>query len=167
MNIYRQHAFKRSVGWSTWHLQWCTKYRYKVFGTPKYKYLCTVFLLEAAKRHKITILDCEVDSDHVHVIASLPLTMTPSKALDSLKGFTARCLFIEAPELRKIYKRGHLWSPGKFIGSIGHITLEKAKKYLEAHHAKSGVGESPPRSVAEGSPEGRAFRPGRTSILVQ
>ncbi|TAL58391.1 MAG: response regulator transcription factor, partial [Nanoarchaeota archaeon] len=36
------------------------------------------------------------------------------------------------------------WSPGKFVASIGHITLEKAKQYLEAHHAKnpmpSGIG---------------------------
>ncbi|MBU0457653.1 MAG: hypothetical protein KKD75_05905, partial [Nanoarchaeota archaeon] len=37
---------------------------------------------------------------------------------------------------RKLYPRGHLWSPGKFAASIGHITLEKAKAYLEAHHAK-------------------------------
>ena len=39
----------------------------------------------------------------------------------------------------KYYKKKHLWSPGKFMGSVGHITLEKAKQYLEAHHAKRPV----------------------------
>ena len=163
--MYRQHAYKRSIGWSTWHLEWCTKYRYKIFSSEKRRNLCKIFLHESAKRYNFTILDCEVDIDHVHVLASLPLTMTPIDALHRMKGYTARCLFIELPILRKLYKRGHLWSPGKFVGSVGHITLDKAKNYLEVHHAKATLRESPPWSEAEGASEARAFRPGRMSIL--
>lgn len=165
MNIYRQHAYNRSVGWSTWHLQWCTKYRYKVFYTDEYRNLCKVLVHEAAKKHGFGILECEVDIDHVHVIASLPLRMNPLFALQCLKGMSAKGLFGQLPHLRRLYPKGHLWSPGKFVGSIGHITLEKAKAYVEAHHAKVilPLWESQPRSGAEGSPEGRAFRPGRTS----
>jgi putative transposase len=96
-----------------------------------------VFLQEAARKHKITILDYEVDVDHVHVVASLPLTMTPTQAVCYLKGMSSKGMFIVVPELRRFYKKGHLWSPGKFVGSVGHITLDKAKNYLEAHHAKS------------------------------
>lgn len=162
MDIYRQHTHNRSIGWSTWHLQWCTKYRYKVFGSQERRNLCKVLLHEAAKRHKIEIFDCEVDADHVHVIASLPLTMTPTDATNKLKGFTSRAIFLHHPQLRLLYKKGHFWSPGKFIGSVGHITLEKAKQYLETHHAKSFT-ESQPRSGAKGLPEGQAFRPGRMS----
>ena len=135
-NIYRQHAHNRSVGWSTWHMQWCTKYRYKIFGVSLYKNVCKILLQEAAKRYKFELLDCEVDADHVHVVVSLPLTMRPTDAVSYLKGYTAKCLFKQFPGLRKYYKKGHLWSPGKFMGSVGHITLEKAKQYLEAHHAK-------------------------------
>lgn len=151
MNTYKQHANIRSVGWSQWHLQWCTKYRYKIFS-QKRRDLCKTFLQEAAKRHNIVIHDYEVDKDHVHVVASIPLTMTPMKAANVFKGYTARMLFLACPELRKIYRNGHLWSPGKFMGSIGHITLEKAKKYLEAHHTKLlNDWESQLRSVAEKS----------------
>ena len=135
-NIYRQHSYNRSVGWSTWHIQWCIKYRYKIFSQVVYKNVCKVLLLEAAKRYCFELLDCEVDVDHVHVVVSLPLTMRPTTAANYLKGYTAKCLFKQFPQLRKYYKKGHLWSPGKFIGSVGHITLEKAKQYLEAHHAK-------------------------------
>jgi putative transposase len=121
-------------------------------------------LQEAARRHNIVIHDYEVDKDHVHVVASIPLTMTPMKAANLFKGYTARMLFLACPELRKIYKNGHLWSPGKFMGSLGHITLEKAKKYLEAHHAKLlDDRESQLRSVAEKSTGGRSFRSGRMS----
>lgn len=83
------------------------------------------------------LIDLEVDKDHVHVIASLPLTMPPSQALQYLKGCTAKILFIEVPYLKRVYKKGHLWSPGKFVGSVGHITVDKAKAYLGAHHAKA------------------------------
>jgi putative transposase len=142
-DIYRQHANNRSIGWSTWHMQWCTKYRYKIFGVVLYKNICTILLYEAAKRYSFEILDCEVDIDHVHVVVSLPLTMKPTEAANYLKGYTAKCLFKQFPHLRKYYKKGHLWSPGKFIGSVGYITLEKAKQYLEAHHAKENTyGES-------------------------
>ena len=137
MNQYRKHAHNHSVGWSTWHLQWCTKYRYKIFANNNKRTFCKLLLNDVGKKHKIEVLDCEVDVDHAHVIASLPLTMTPTYALNILKGKTAKAIFIQYPELRFVYKKGHLWSPGKFIGSIGHITLEKAKAYLEAHHAKS------------------------------
>ena len=88
----------------------------------------------------------------MHVLASLPLTMTPVSAIHRLKGYTARCLFLELPKLRKLYKKGHLWSTGKFMGSVGHITLEKAKQYLEAHHAKAIISGIPARSEAEGRP---------------
>ena len=136
-NIYRQHSSNRSVGWSTWHLQWCTKYRYKVFYKLEYRHLCKVFLFEAAKKCKIHVFDCEIDDDHVHVIASIPLTMTPSEAIRRLKGFTSCCLSVKYPHIKRLYRGGPLWSPGKFMGSIGHITLEKAKEYLETHHAKA------------------------------
>jgi len=135
-DIYRQNSYNRSVGWSTWHLEGCTKYRYKIFNKLEYKNLCTILLYESEKRYNFTIFDCEVDIDHVHVIASLPLSMTPLEAINKIKGYTSKCMFVLLPHLKIIYKRKHLWSPGKFVGSVGHITLEKAKQYLEEHHAK-------------------------------
>lgn len=136
MNIYKKHTNNRSVGWSSWHFEWCTKYRYKIFSIEKDKNLCSIFLREGAKRYGFKILDLEVDSNHIHILASLPLTMNPIDAIGKLKGYTSKLLFQSLPRLRIIYSRGHLWSPGKFVGSLGHITLEKAKLYIEEHHAK-------------------------------
>src|SRR3989338_1545782 len=176
MDIYQQNRHNRCISWSVWHLEWCTKYRYKVFYSVVYRELCRIFVYEATKKHNFTIItsqlllhnyyftiiDCEVEIDHVHVVASLPLTMTPANALQDLKGMSSKGLFIQIPHLKRLYRRGHLWSPGKFVGSIGHITLDKAKKYLEAHHAKTPTGIPSPNSSSESS-EARAFRHGRTS----
>ena len=167
MDVYKKHAYNRSVGWSMWHLQWCTKYRYKIFSSEQKRDLCKIFLHEGAKRYNFTIEDCEVDVDHVHVLASLPLTMTPLETLHKLKGYTARCLFIELPLLRKLYKRGHLWSPGKFVRSVGHITLDKAKNYLEAHQAKATLYWNPIPKAKRRGERSEAFRHGRMSISYQ
>lgn len=136
MNIYQQNTHAHSIGWNTYHFEWCTKYRYKTFRKEYIKNLCLVALSESAKRYKIKVMDMEVDTDHIHMIASLPITMNPSKALNLMKGFSAFILFKLVPNLRFRYPKGHLWSKGKFIASVGHITLENAKKYLEDHHAK-------------------------------
>ena len=136
MSIYQQNTHAHSVGWNTWHFEWCTKYRYKIFRQNYIKNLCLIAITEAAKKYHIEILEIEVDINHVHVVTSIPMTMSPVKALNLIKGFSAYLLFKLVPNLRKRYKKGSLWSPGKFAASVGHITLENAKKYLEDHHAK-------------------------------
>ncbi len=69
-------------------------------------------------------------------MVSIPLTMTPTKALNLIKGYVSYCLFKICPDLRQIYPREHLWSHEKFVGSIGHITLAKAKEYVDKHYKK-------------------------------
>ena len=157
MDVYRSNTHAHSVGWNTWHFEWCTKYRYKVFKQEHLKNICLVAIHEAAKRSRIGIIDAEVDVDHIHVIAALPLTMAPTQAVMLLKGLSAKIIFGAVPNLRLRYRKGHLWSPGKFAASVGYITVEKAKKYLEDHHAKSAVIQRNPRSEPVGE-ELRAIR---------
>ena len=108
MSIYKDNTHAHSVGWNTWHFQWCTKYRYKIFKQEKLKNLCVVAIQEAAKRHSIGIIDLEVDVDHVHVIVGLPMTMSPTKALQLLKGFSSRLVFRFVPKLHYRYPKGLL-----------------------------------------------------------
>src|SRR3989344_3222870 len=41
-----------SVGISMWHFEWCTKYRYKMFGKEQYKNLITACIRKAASMHE-------------------------------------------------------------------------------------------------------------------
>ena len=141
MTDYQDHKYKHGVGWSTWHFQWCTKYRRRIFEDPDLQKLCLVFLYEAAKRLRFAIEEIEVDIDHVHVVACLRPSLDPSRAVQFLKGYSSRLLFIAAEKkLRKFYWNDKtyrsVWGAGKFMGSVGHITLERAKEYVRSHHAK-------------------------------
>jgi len=144
MISYRDNAYKHVIGWSIWHFEWVTKYRRKVFVDSKLKKLCKILLEESARKHNFTMDECEVQSDHVHVIVHLRPSLSPAKAINLMKGYTSRVMFLAEPEkLKKFYykpqRRRSLWGDGKFMASVGHITLEKAKEYMEkqeAHHAK-------------------------------
>src|SRR3989344_6219428 len=135
-NFTHQHA----LGKSTWHIEWCTKYRYKVFKSEYHKNLCVIALEEAAKKANVVLLEREVEPEHIHLIAELPLTVAPTNAIGILKSVSAKIIFALRPKLRLRYPQGHLWCPGKFAISVGNITLEKAKEYVrnqKAHHAKT------------------------------
>ena len=159
MTVYQTHAYKHGVGWSTWHFQWVTKYRRKVFEDVELQKLCEIFLHEVANRNRFAIEELEVAEDHVHVIARLRPSISPSHAVQLMKGYTARLLFLAKPEkLKKLYweKAGKrsLWGDGKFMGSVGHITLEVAKEYVknhEAHHAKNSSYQKNPHPLGLGS----------------
>lgn len=162
MTLYRDNAYKHGIGWSIWHFEWVTKYRYKVFEDEKLQKLCGIAFEEAARRYRLGLEDYEIQPDHVHLLAHLRPSVSPSRAVGLIKGYSSRLLFLTAEKkLRNYYWRNptkrSLWGAGKFIASVGHITLEKAKEYMdqqEAHHAKkktiqSTYQESPPFRVGE------------------
>ena len=146
MTIYQNHKYTHGVGWSMWHLQWVTKYRHNVFADPQLQKLCVVFLHEAAERYGFAIEELEVDVDHVHIVASLRPSIAPARAVQLLKGYSSRLLFLAAEnQLQNFYwndkKYRSVWGAGKFMASVGHITLEKAKEYVRSHHAKGAASQ--------------------------
>jgi|SRR3989344_7786080 len=152
-NFVHQHANGKSM----WHIEWCTKYRYKVFKSEYNKNICVIALEEAAKRANVILLEREVEPEHLHLIAEIPLTVAPIDAIRKVKSISAKIIFALIPKLRLRYPKGAIWSRGKFAISVGNITLEKAKQYVQnqrAHHAKHFLNENPRPSHNEGQPAG-------------
>ena len=119
-----------SIGQNLYHLEWCPKYRYKMFMKEENKKLCEEILREVAEKHKIEIIELSVMPDHVHAAVGIPPTMSVSKALQLLKGASSRELFKRKPNFRLRYPKGHLWSPGKFYRSVGDTDAETAIQYV-------------------------------------
>ena len=129
--------FNHSIGTNFWHLEWCPKYRYKIFRKEKNKNFCIIALYEAAKRYGIELKTLNVQVDHLHVVASLPKGMSDVKAVNLLKGFTSFLLFRLVPNFRKRYPKGALWSQGYFSATVGFSDLEKTISYVnnqDTHH---------------------------------
>lgn len=70
--------------------------------------------------------------DHIHVFVDCPQTVAPCDVVRTLKSNNAIRLLKEFPELKKFYaKTGALWSNSYFISTVGYISEETIKQYIE------------------------------------
>ena len=125
------------IGTSMWEFEFCPKYRYKMFRKWKYRKLVEACIRRAASEHKIKWIELNVQPEHVHGTAKIPMTMSPSKALQLLKGRSAYLFFRNHPKARLRYPKGHLWSIGKFAASLGFVQIDVVNEYVknqDSHH---------------------------------
>ena len=122
--------FAHGVGQNSYHLVWKPKHSWNIFKFHWVKADCEAILHEAVLRYKMELHELEVMSDHVHCFITIPPTMCVSKALNLLKGFSSFKLFRKHPWMRSYFRKGHLWSPGKFFRSVGNVTAEAIKNYI-------------------------------------
>ena len=80
---------------------------------------------------EVEVLELSVQSDHVHLVCSIPPKMSVSEFMGILKGKLAIMLFKSYPTLRKKpYWGNHFWSRGYFVSTVG-IDEEKVKRYVK------------------------------------
>ena len=122
--------FAHKVGVNVHHLEWCTKYRYKMFKQDKYKTLAEEILREVAERHRLIVRELSVMPEHVHVSVEAPPSISQSKALQLLKGNLSYQLFRANQNFRLRYPQGHFFSPGGLANSTGYNTVEVVDNYV-------------------------------------
>ena len=122
--------FRHGVGQNAYHLVWRPKYAKDPFKFALVRQDCEQFLYEIALRYGFEIYELQVMSDHVHLFVEIPPTMSVSKALQLFKGISSYKLFRQHPWLRKHFRKGHFWSPGKFFRSVGNVTAETIQHYI-------------------------------------
>ncbi len=113
-----------------YHFVWVTKYRFKVLKGPIAHRLRELVSQSCESRH-LTIVKGNITKDHVHLLLSCPPSLSPSKIAQYLKGRSSRLLQEEYSELKKRYWGQHLWSRGYFCGTVGAVTEEMIKEYVE------------------------------------
>ena len=128
-----------SVGKAVWHVEWCTKYRYKMMRKLENRNLVLACIKQAASRHGIKLLALEVMPEHVHAVIEIPHTMPLPKAVQYLKGYSAWKIFKVKEKFRLRYPRGHFWSPSYMARTVG-LDEQKAIQY---------VGDAPFAHVAD------------------
>ncbi|GHT96542.1 IS200/IS605 family transposase [Alphaproteobacteria bacterium] len=113
-----------------YHFVWKTKYSYHVLKDDIALRLREL-VKEICDLKGIKIVKGNVRSNHVHVLVSAPSHLSPAKMAQYLKGRTAHKLLREFPELMKRYWGSHLWGKGYFCSTVGAVTEETIKKYIE------------------------------------
>ena len=137
---YLQRGSHR-IGQNLYHMEWCPKYRYSMFMKDENKKLCEDVLKVVAQRHGIKLEEICVGTDHVHIVADVPPTMSVSRAFNLLKGASAYELFRRQPKFRLRYPRGHFWSPGKFYRTVGDADLNTVITYVREQKDQSTLNQ--------------------------
>lgn len=110
------------------YIVFCPKYRRKVLVNGIDERLKEI-LFEIAREKDIEIKALEIMPDHVHIFIDFDPRITLHKIIKDFKGISARILREEFPYLKS--RLPSLWTRSYFACSIGHISEETIKKYIE------------------------------------
>lgn len=119
-----------------YHIVWSTKYRRKVLTGEIADYLKNLFQ-EIANDKGFEVILVEVgEQDHIHVFASAHPKISPSYIVKMLKGISGRHLFLKYPEIKTKLWKGRLWNSSFYLETVGSISEEAIKKYIENQNPK-------------------------------
>ena len=79
----------------------------------------------------VEIVKGNVNRDHVHLLVSVPPTLSVSRLVQRMKGLTSRRLLQENRGLNKVYWGRHLWGRGYFVASVGNVSEQMIAAYIE------------------------------------
>ena len=119
-----------SVGQNCFHFVWKVKYAYFFLNRLHLKRCVEGIIKLIALQHGWEIYELKIMPDHVHLFVGFPPTIAPAYVFALLKAKTASALFRNFPWLRKIFRKGHFWSPGKFYRSVGNVTYDVIQNYI-------------------------------------
>jgi len=127
-----------------YHIVFPAKYRRKVFDSAidiTLKQVC----IEISDRYEINFVEIGNDEDHVHFLIQSVPTQSVTKIVTTIKSITAREIFKNHPEVKKLLWGGSLWSSGFYANTVGQYANEETiinyvknqgKKYKKLHQGQ-------------------------------
>lgn len=112
-----------------YHIVFCPKYRRKVLVNgvdERFKEICK----QVCEQNRIDLIEMEVMPDHVHLLLQVDPQFGIHTAIKRIKGVTSRILRDEFPWLKT--KLPTLWTNSYFVSTVGGVSLEIVKKYIES-----------------------------------
>lgn len=114
-----------------YHIIWCPKFRFNVLKEDIQEDLKNI-LFSIAEDYSYEIKAMEIMPDHIHIFVSTKPTVAPTDVVRTMKSIAAIKLFKLRPELKQFYARcGSLWSKGYFVSTIGNVSEDTVRKYIE------------------------------------
>ena len=89
--------------------------------------------IEAFEDFEAELIECDGESDRVHLLINYPPKVSVSKLVNSLKGVSSRK--VRQQKIKSVDSKlwgDSLWSPSYFAGSCGGASLEVVKQYIES-----------------------------------
>lgn len=126
---------RNSVYQIRYHFVWCVKHRKGILIDQAVDDLKELFQ-QIANDNQFTIEQMEIMPDHVRLLVTAMPNHSIVDMVKALKGVSARFLFKKHPKLKKLLWGGHLWNPSYYISTVGQISEETVREYIENQQKK-------------------------------
>lgn len=127
---YRIDKGSHSAYCLQFHFVQCTKFRRKVL-VNEVDIALQEHSAEVLHHFGLDLLAQETDRDHIHILFGSKPTVLLSQFVNSFKTMTSRKLRQQFPELKRKVRRDAFWAPSYFLASVGQVTLEDIRHYVE------------------------------------
>ena len=103
------------------------------YGNVEIKKQTQIFVTVSYYFRMQVIRYMETDKDHIHYMIETEPTMSISKIVNLMKSYTTYHIWKRYPNyLRKHFWKEHtFWTDGYFVCSVGNVSEEMPRKYIE------------------------------------
>ena len=116
-----------------YHIIFCPKYRRKVLVNG-IDLVLKKLILEKQTQYGYKVIEIEILPEHVHLLLDINPQIGVMKVITRIKGYTAHELRKQFPSLKS--RLPCLWTRSKFVSTVGAVTLEVVKKYIEGQKGR-------------------------------
>ena len=116
-----------------YHVIFVCKYRKKLFLLKKLSDDIKNLYYEICNKHNIKIKYLEADKDHIHYMIEAEPSISISKIVNLIKSYTTYHIWRKYPKYLSKYfwKEKTFYTDGYFVSSIGNVSEDNLKKYIE------------------------------------
>ncbi len=118
-----------------YHLVFYPKYRRRILKDEIKEYARREIENLLRQKEAIEIIELNVQSDHIHLVAWIPPKYAVSAVMGYLKGKLAIRIFQRYEKLGKQFWGRHLWSRGYCVSTIG-IDEQRIREYVKWQEEK-------------------------------
>ena len=112
-----------------YHVIFCPKYRRPILKDGLDGFVKQQFLT-IARQKQFEIIEMEVMPDHVHLLISCNPRFGIMNCIRSLKRYSVAPMHDFDPSLK--HRLPNIWTRSAFIASVGPVSLETVKAYIES-----------------------------------
>ncbi len=129
------------------HIVLVTKYRRKVFSEDILSFAREVFA-RILSDWRCSLIEFGGEEDHVHLLVDIHPSLNISTLVNNLKSASSRRIRNEyADHIGKFYSKPVLWHRAYYVGSVGAVTLDTIKRYVEQQGTREHPNKRPNRSA--------------------
>ena len=130
---------KKSLSHTAWkcqyHIVFIPKYKKKkLYGQVRADIRDIIKTLCSYKN--VEIVEGAVCVDHIHLCVSIPPKLSVSSFIGYLKGRSTLMIYDIHPELQSKWNKA-FWARGYYVATIGNLTEEAIKKYIQEQTKES------------------------------